>query len=198
MYQIAIFDKEYNMSKIILFISAFVPMYILFLVNLIVELINANLTLNVTNTCVMIGLIVLTLIGTIGLMCIIKFGCKEYKTIRVLTKKNITDQHFLNYFSLFVLLALTFDLSKLCFVSVFVVILVFIGVVYIKNNIFYVNPLLNILGYSFYDITYLDKNEKEQQVRIFFKGTLDVSNNPYQLCVSNRNLNFLKKEDKKF
>ena len=167
------------MSKIVLFISAFVPMYILFLINLIVELINANLTLNVTNTCVMVGLIVLTLIGTIGLMCIIKFGCKEYKSIKILTKKNITDQHFLNYFSLFVLFA-------------------FIGVVYIKNNIFYVNPLLNILGYSFYDITYLDKNEKEQQVRIFFKGTLDVANNPYQLCISNRNLNFLKKEDKKF
>ena len=140
------------MTKIVLFISAFCPMYILFLVNLIVEIINGNLTFNITNTCVLIGLIVLTLIGTIGLLCIIKFGCTKYKKIKVISKKNITDQHFLNYFSLFVLLALTFDLSKICFVCVFVVILVFIGIVYIKNNIFYVNPLLNIWGYRCYYI----------------------------------------------
>ena len=47
----------------------------------------------------------------------------DREEIRVLSKKNLTDQHFLNYFSLFVLLALTFDLSKICFVCVFVVIL---------------------------------------------------------------------------
>lgn len=169
-------------------------MYILFLINLIVELINNNLTMNVTNTCVMLALIFLFLLGTIGLLCIIKFNNKKYKTIKVLSKKNITDQHFLNYFSLFVLLALTFDLSKICFVCVFVVIIIFIGIVYIKNNIFYVNPLLNILGYSFYDITYEDSDGKTQELRIFFKGTLDLSGGKYELCVSNRNLNFLKKK----
>ena len=183
------------MSKIILFVSAFVPMYILFLINLIVEIMNNNLTWNVTNTCVLVALIILTLIGTIGLLVILKFNQKTYKTIKVLSKKNITDQHFLNYFSLFVLLALTFDLSKLCFVSVFVVILIFIGIVYIKNNIFYVNPLLNILGYSFYDIEYTDGSVEPTQLRIFFKGTLDISKQKYELCVSNRNLNFLRKKN---
>ena len=185
------------MSKIVLFISAFVPMYILFLINLIVELINNNLTLNITNTCVMIGLIILTLVGTIGLMLIIKFGCREYKSVKVLSLKNITDQHFLNYFSLFVLLALTFDLSKICFVCVFVVILTFIGIVYIKNNIFYVNPLLNILGYSFYDITYVGADQSKKDIRIFFKGTLEICDKYYDLCVSNKNLNFLKEKNKK-
>ena len=144
------------MAKVILFISAFVPMYILFLVNLIVELINNNLTFNVTNTVVLFSLFILLLIGLIGLFVIIYNKDSNQQTIKVLSKKNLTDQHFLNYFSLFVLLALTFDLSKVCFVCVFVVIVVFIGIVYIRNNIFYVNPLLNILGYSFYDITYID------------------------------------------
>lgn len=181
------------MQKIILFISAFVPMYILFLINLIVEIINGNLTFNVTNSCVLISLTILTLIGTIGLLFIIKYGCKEYKNIKVIEQKNITDQHFLNYFSLFVLLALTFDLSKICFVCVFVVIIAFIGIVYIKNNIFYINPLLNILGYGFYDISYNDENGKLKQVRIFFKGTLEC-NKSYDLCISNKNLNFLKEK----
>ena len=165
-------------------------MYILFLTNLIVELINKNLTFNVTNTIVLVSLIVLMLIGLIGLFVIISNKNCERESIKVLTKKNLTDQHFLNYFSLFVLLALTFDLSKVCFVCVFIVIVVFIGIVYIKNNIYYVNPLLNILGFSFYDITYIDSNGKEKELRIFHRGEVIVGNN-YRLNRSKRNLNFL-------
>lgn len=178
------------MAKIVLFISAFVPMYVLFLVNLIVELINENLTLNVTNLIVLVGLAVLMLIGIIGLFVIISSKNHKSENIKVIKKQNLTDQHFLNYFSLFVLLALTFDLSKVCFVCVFIIILVFIGIVYIKNNIYYVNPLLNILGYSFYDITYFDDNGEEKSVRIFHRGEVVVGE-MYNLNHSKRNLNFL-------
>ena len=180
------------MTKIILFISAFVPMYILFLLNLIMELMNDNLTMNITNTSVLIGLIFLTLLGTVGLLGIIKNKGKEYKTVTILSKKNLTDQHFLNYFSLFVLLALTFDLSKIALVCVFVVILVFIGIVYIRNNIYYVNPLLNILGYSFYDIEY-KSGEQIKELRIFYKGELEVGDVEYKAYIASRNLNFLEK-----
>lgn len=179
------------MTKIILFISAFVPMYILFLINLIVELINRNLTFNITNTCVLISLCILTLVGTIGLLGIINKKGTPYKEIQIISKKNLTDQHFLNYFSLFVLLALTFDLSKIAFVCVFIVILIFIGIVYVKNNIFYVNPMLNILGYSFYDITF-KSGEKTEELRIFYKGELGVGDKIYQVYIASRNLNFLK------
>ena len=51
------------------------------------------------------------------------------------------------------------------------------------------------MGYSFYDIEYVDDSGKTQDLRIFFKGTLDISKQEYELCVSNRNLNFLKKKD---
>lgn len=179
------------MAKIILFISAFVPMYILFEVNLIVELLNGNLNLNTTNTCVLIVLTGLILLGIIGLMFVINMKEKVVDNITVLTKKNLTDQHFLNYFSLFVLLALTFDLSKICFICVFIIILIFIGIVYIKNNIFYVNPLLNILGYSFYDISYKNSNGEISEIRIFHKGKIILNDKKYKLTFTKRNLNFL-------
>lgn len=185
------------MSKIILFISAFVPMYILFLINLVIEIICGNLTFNITNTCVLIGLCVLILIGTLGILLLVNCNNKTSKQVKVIKKKNLTDQHFLNYFSLFVLLALTFDLSKICFIGVFIVILIFIGVVYIKNNIYYVNPLLNILGYSFYDITYLDTDNKEKEIRIFFKGELICDNPNYELFQMHKNLQFLKVKENK-
>lgn len=178
------------MAKIVLFISAFVPMYVLFLINLIVELINKNLTLNITNTVVLISLILLMLIGLVGLYLIITNKDNKKENIKVISKKNLTDQHFLNYFSLFVLLALTFDLSKICFVCVFVVILIFIGIVYIRNNIFYVNPLLNILGYSFYDISYESSDNNTKEIRIFHRGEIEIGKT-YVLNHSKRNLNFL-------
>ena len=179
------------MVKVILYISAFVPMYLLFLLNLIIELINKNLTLNITNTVVLISLAVLTLIGFVGLMWVVSSKSDTRKKITIIRKTNLTDQHFLNYFSLFVLLALAFDLSKICFVCVFVAILIFIGVVYIKNNIYYVNPLLNILGYSFYDIAYLDESGQECELRIFYKGELETNNKVYLLSLKKKNLNFL-------
>lgn len=180
------------MKKVILYISAFVPMYILFLINLVIELINKNLTLNILNTCVLCVLSILIMIGMVGIYIVINSNDDKFEDVEIISKKNITDQHFLNYFSLFVLLALAFDLSKFCFVCVFVTILIFIGVVYIKNNIFYVNPLLNILGYSFYDIEYIDNSGKKKEKRIFYKGHLEVSKNKkYRLFISDKNLNFL-------
>ena len=185
------------MTKVILYISAFVPMYALFLINLIVELLNDNLHFNVTNTVVLVALVVLIMVGLIGLMVIINKKDNKTETITVLSKKNLTDQHFLNYFSLFVLLALTFDISKFCYISMLLVIMIFIGVVYIRNNIFYINPLLNIMGYSFYDITYKDNGGEIKEIRIFYKGELKLNKQKYQLNFSTKNLNFLIKNHNK-
>ena len=63
------------------------------------------------------------------------------------------------------------------------------------DNIFYVNPLLNILGYSFYDIEYYDGSAEKKEMRIFYKGHLDIGDGKYKLFVSNKNLNFLQKEE---
>ena len=165
-------------------------MFIVFLVTLIVELINENLRFNITNTVVFISLVILILFGTVGLMLLIKKRGSNCREVKIVSKKNITDQHFLNYFSLFVLLALTFDLSKICYICSLVVILIFISVVYIKNNIFYVNPLLNIMGYSFYDIVYVEDGE-EEEIRIFYKGELDICRSKYKIYRTNKNLFFM-------
>lgn len=180
------------MGKVILFVSAFVPMYILFLINSLVWLVLGHLDINVVNITTIITLILLTMIGIVGVLLQIKCKSKEAVSIKVISKKNLTDQHFLNYFSLFVLLSLTFDLTKLSFVFVFIVIMIFIGIVYIRNNIFYINPLLNIMGYSFYDIVYLDEIGNEKELRVFYKGELKIREKNYTMCACNKNINILK------
>ncbi len=159
-----------NLKDFFLFLSAFVPMFVLIFVRLIVDMMNHNLSFNVLNTLNFVTLILLIALGIFGLIWNIrsKEGTKE---ITIISRSNITDQHFLGYFSLFVLFALQLDLSLVSGYCTFVLIIIFIGIVYIKNSLFYINPLLNILGYNFYDITYTLEGEKEKrQTKMFYKG----------------------------
>ena len=75
---------------------------------------------------------------------------------------------------------------------VFVFILAMIGVVYIKNKLFYINPFLNILGYDFYEITYKENGEEKKR-RIFHKGELVVGKK-YCLKIKDDNFSFFDKK----
>ena len=74
---------------------------------------------------------------------------------------------------------------------IFVLILIMIGIVYVKNKLFYINPFLNILGFNFYLITYKVEGEsKECNTKIFFKGDL-VLNKVYSVKIKDENFSFL-------
>ena len=182
------------MKNLFLYISAFIPMYLLILVEVVIDVINDNLRLNILNSLNLILLIILTVLGIIGVIWSIVYNHDEPIEIQIISKTNITDQHFLGYFSLFVLFSLSFDLSKISMFVVFILILIMIGMVYIKNDLYYINPFLNILGYNFYDITYttLDSQELKRD-KIFFKGNLDMTKGAYRVKFKNNNFNFLSK-----
>lgn len=185
-------QKE-NFKDFFLFLSAFVPMFVLIYVKLVVDMLNRNLTFNVLNTINFVTLILLVGLGIFGLIWNIhsKEGTKEITIIKL---TNITDQHFLGYFSLFVLFALQLDLSLVSGYCTFVLIMIFIGIVYIKNCLFYINPLLNILGYNFYDITYtVEGSTEKRQTKMFYKGTLKEGK-PYYINIKNDNFTFIDKQ----
>ena len=50
------------------------------------------------------------------------------------------------------------------------------------------------MGYSFYDITYKDRNNATQELRIFFKGELKTGEHKCKLTITKKNLNFLEKK----
>ena len=183
------------MKNILLYLSAFIPMYALIILKQVLEIIMGNLKPNFLNFFVISLLSLVILLGILGLVLEIKN--KNYQTlnIKVIKKTNTTDQHFLGYFSLFVLFAISFDLSKVSMLIVFIGILVMIGIVYVKNKLFYINPFLNILGYNFYDITYLEnKSKTEKTTKIFFKGDL-MLNQEYCVKIKDENFSFLDKNN---
>ena len=58
---------------------------------------------------------------------------------------------------------------------IFLIVLVLIGVVYIKNDMYYINPLINILGYSFYDLEIKTKSGEVKKIKVFFKGSVKIN-----------------------
>lgn len=187
--------KNIFLNKIVLYVSAFIPMYFLIFIKTIVEIINGNLSFNVLNTFMLTFLVVLIVSGSVGLYYIINAKKTSKFEITVLTKQNITDEHFLSYFSLFVLFALTFELELVSYALIFILIIAIIGTVYIRNNLFHINPLLNILGYSFYDITYIKEGEEKPIVaKVFYKGKLNENKKFIYLECGNQDFTFLLKK----
>lgn len=192
-------EKTINFFKnLFLYFSAFVPMYILVFVKLVVEIINNNLSFNVLNTLNFATLLLLIVCGIIGLLWNVKYNEDEAKEIIILEKKNITDQHFLGYFSLFVFFAIPLDLSLVSAYCVYLLVLIFIGIVYINNSLYYINPLLNILGFNFYDIIFKDVVSGEvKTAKIFYKGNLIIENKTYWAKIKNKHFCFIDKKHKK-
>lgn len=193
------------MKKIFLFLSAFIPMYFLLWVKLVLDIINHNLTFNVLNTTFFILLIIVIIVGSFGTFKIIYDDQLKSTYVTIVESNNITDQHFLGYFSLFVLSAVSFDLSKVNMAVVFVFIIVMIGIVYIKNQLFYINPFLNIFGYNFYKITYIEDNKTKTDY-VFCKNDIVVGlgyyvkfnkNFSFVDCSKNNAVNCSKTDNKK-
>ena len=70
------------------------------------------------------------------------------------------------YFPIFVLFALAFELEFISMAIVYLLILVMIGVVYIRNEMFFINPFLNILGFRSYEVQ-IKRGEKIEKTVLF-------------------------------
>lgn len=178
-------------KQIGLFLSSFAPLFLLLIIKELTEIINQNWTFNFLNTFLLIILLLMLFWGIYILSKLLKEvkDCKK-SSVKIVYKNNTTDQHFLGYFSLFVLFAISFEIEMYSMAIVFFMVLIMIAIVYIKNDMYFINPLLNILGYSFYEIKYVNNDGEIVDAMAFYKGSLN-ENVTYSLCTKYPNLFFL-------
>ena len=155
--------------------SAFVPMYMLVIIKMIIDIAEGNEKGSVMVICVMTLLMILVLIGVSCVMYVFFSKRIAQSTIQIDSANNVTGQYFFGYFSLFVLVAVHLELYTVCDIILFFLINIIIAIVYIHNNLYYINPLLNLIGYNIYKITYI-KDGQEKNINIFVKDKLDISN----------------------
>lgn len=177
-------------KKIVLYLSAFIPLYVLLLIKIAIQIINHNFAINVLNTITLVLLSTFTLLGIVG--AVLALRGNDTITIKVKSTKNITENHFLGYFSLFVLFALTFQIELVSMAVVFLLIQIFIGIVYIHNNLFYINPFLNIIGYSFYEVEFETKTGELKKEVMLFYGKIEQGR-LYHAKITPYNFNYMKK-----
>ena len=184
------------LKNIFLYFSAFIPLFLLLATKMLVDIANDNLHFNFLNTFNLVLFFVLTILGIVGLLLNTKFNTETAKKVKVVSAKEITDQYFLQYFSLFVLFAVPLDISYYSEFFVYILVLIFIGTVYINCGLYYINPTLNILGYHFFDATFVDENGKTQNAKIFSKNDI-LANQTYTVKIENKNFAFATKQNSK-
>ena len=135
------------------------------------------------NTVMFVVWLVLCVIGFVGIRRFTKSFLKATKLTKetvVITKaENITADYYFTYFSLFVISFFGVDPTTLEDVLILAFLMVLIILVYISNDMFFVNPVLNIRGYKSFSITYYKSQTpnieegKTFEIKVFARENLN-------------------------
>lgn len=165
-----------SLKRLMGFFIAFNPMYLILIIKSIIQIETDDcLIWNKFTFWFVISistLFVVTLI--LGIIFVYKPSKRTTEKIEIIEVKNLTGNYFLEYFSLFGLLALSFDIANPYQLIVLAVIMLLIAIVYIANNLYYINPLYNLLGYKIMNIKYKPENgSKVYEANIFTRKPLE-------------------------
>lgn len=164
-------------NKFMLFISSYIPLYVLLILKNILERItdggkfdnvidkmhNMKLFDEVNDWAICI-LLLTTIISSVYLKMVIKKsgGNKKYKIVDV---SDETGNIYFTYISIYLLSCMGLTLNSIvdCFVFLFVMLVM--GYIYISNNMMYMNPVINLMGYKVYDcvLESINTNDKEMK-----------------------------------
>ncbi len=164
------------LKKLMGFLIAFNPMYLILIIKSAIQIeIDKTLIWDKFSHWFVVSLIILFAITLLfGLIFVYKPSKRTTESIEILEVKNLTGNYFLEYFSLFGLLALSFDIGNPYQLIVLAVIMLLIAVVYSANNLYYINPLYNLLGYKFMNIKYKhESGDKVHEANIFTRISLE-------------------------
>jgi hypothetical protein len=91
----------------------------------------------------------------LGLIFVSRFKYKlsgSMKTPFKISKIENTNYEHLTFLSTYIIPLVAFDLSKIKYAIVLLILLIAIGTIYIKTDMFYANPSLALIGYHIYKV----------------------------------------------
>lgn len=159
--------------KIILFISSYIPLYVLMVIkNFFERTTDDGVFLNLwwkvknavffdeINDYAVVFLIIISFFSLWYLQTKIKRtkGEKYYTIIEV---HDETSNNYFNYISVYLLSCLGLTLNSIVDNFVFVFLMLIVGYIYISNNMTYMNPTLNLLGYKVYEVEMASQVDSE-------------------------------------
>ncbi|MBA8868813.1 anti-phage protein KwaA [Pantoea agglomerans] len=162
--------KEQIRRKIDLYILSLAILFVFFI------FITSKIPVCFSSQCEFIGfksLIKSNIIPTVCIIlllyCLFAYSRFKYDTkrsvqlpVKILKIEKINYEH-LTFLATYIIPLITFDFEKERYVLVLAVLLIIMGVIYIKTDLFYANPSLALLGFNIYkvDVKLSDEESKD-------------------------------------
>lgn len=148
------------LRRIMLFVSSYIPLYILLVLKNIIERIKTWTKLwtqfktahffDEINDYAIIVLLLLTIVSAIYLLRLTKrTDCShEYEIMEI---NEQTGTVYFNYISVYLLSCIGLSLNNAADVFVFCFLMILIGYIYVSNQMTYMNPVLQLFHYRIYE-----------------------------------------------
>jgi hypothetical protein len=154
-----------------MYLSAFLPMFWLILIKdyatILKDAIDGEVPysdLLSVQLFIVLGIVLLITIITIILI----LGNKKLSNDLVVATKvtNRTAEYYLGYFSLFILELFAFSFTDIVDIVVMSILLLLLGIVYVKNGLFFINPTMNIFRSFIFEVEFSDGNNIRTKILI--------------------------------
>lgn len=170
-----------KIEKIGLAISCFSPLYVIFCIKNGVSLyslfqVTCRQDQQIAFNIIMIGiwsfLILISIVSIIAFKkTFLAAKKKSSESVAIKSAENITSEHYFTYLSVFVLTFFTVDPTSLLDIVILGLLMVFIIVVYIKNEMWFDNPVINLVGYKSFKIQYCKNRYEDEEP---YEGEINV------------------------
>ena len=159
------------MKKIIMYLSAFLPMFWLILIKDYATILKDAIAGEVpysdllsVQLFIVLGIVILITVVTVILIS----GNKNLSNDLVVATKvtNRTAEYYLGYFSLFILELFAFSFTDLVDIIVMSILLLLLGIVYVKNGLFFINPTMTIFRSFIFEVEFSDGNNIRTKILI--------------------------------
>ena len=186
-------------KKIFLYLSSYIPIIFIIIIKDFIILLMAGIKNNDYSLLLnwnLIGVFIVLLVTIITFIVSI-FGNRKLTIdrVKIINISNKTNDYYAQYFSMFILSLLGFSFLNLVDIIVFVLILLVLGIVYIKNGLFYINPTLNLLNNYIYVVGYESNGKIIRDKIVLYKKKLN-NNSIIDLYVSDFEFTIVKNEVK--
>lgn len=175
-------------EKVELFIVSLWPLFLLIIV------ITVDIPICFGDHCKFIGIVPIiernsvpitsVILLALGLIFLSRFKYKLEGSSNIpLTISNVENVNYehLTFLTTYIIPLICFDLSQTRYILVMAVLLVIIGMVYIKTNIFYANPSLALLGYHIYKVDGDFRGQDKSGVILISKEKLSTSDKVFYM-----------------
>lgn len=161
------------LHRVLLFTSSYIPLYILLLIKFILEKIEKNESYKIYDYVIVFILIVIAIASFVYLKIKVKKTENNTEKLYVVNScKNETVNYFFNYIAVYFISSMGLTLTRYADLFVIIFLMILIGYIYVTNNVVYINPVLNFMGYKIYEMElyYSPTDEKFNSIVLLKKA----------------------------